>query len=53
MPVIWRAKLAWMACDIFTERLNFISKMIKQHNIKILMTVDNCLAHPNLETRQT
>jgi hypothetical protein len=50
LPVIWRAnKAAWMTYEMFTEWLNIISEMMKQQNRKILMTVDNCPAHPKVE----
>jgi hypothetical protein len=41
LPVIWRARQAWISCEIFTKCLNFIRKMMKQHNRTILMIVDN------------
>lgn len=50
LPVIYESnKTAWMTAEIFTRYLTRINNDFKRNNRNILMLLDNCGAHPNLE----
>ncbi len=51
LPVTYRAnKKAWMTSQIFTERLAAWDLYLTKVNLKILLLVDNCTAHPHVST---
>ena len=49
LPVKYRAnKKAWMTADLFTEWIRNVDKTMRRQKCQILMVVDNCPAHPNI-----
>ena len=49
LPVEYRAnKKAWMTADLFTEWIRNVDKTMCRQKRQILMVVDNCPAHPNI-----
>lgn len=50
LPVIYESnKKAWMTSDIFTRFICKWDKELRHSKKKILLLVDNCPAHPNVE----
>ena len=51
LPVTYHAnKKAWMTSQIFTEWLAAWGSYLTKVNLKILLLVDNCTAHPHVST---
>lgn len=50
LPVTYKAnKKAWMTSGIFEEWVDSVNDQMKKENRKILLIVDNCPAHPEIE----
>lgn len=50
MNMMYRSnKKAWMTSDLFCEWLDVVNRKMQQANRNIVMLVDNCSAHPNVE----
>ena len=50
LPIKWKNnKKAWMTASIFEEYFKDLNKNLRKSNRKILLLLDNCTAHPNLE----
>ena len=51
LPVEYHAnKKAWMTGELFTNSIRKLDKTMKKQGRKILMLVDNCAAHPKIQT---
>ncbi|KAJ8886996.1 hypothetical protein PR048_013210 [Dryococelus australis] len=44
-------KKAWMTSDLFTKWLKAFNACVSTHNMKVIMFIDNCPAHPSRVTQ--
>ena len=49
MNIMYRANKAWMTSDLFCEWLDAVNRKMQSVNCHILLLIDNCSAHPDVE----